>query len=143
RLGSVRSARFAPDGRVIFSAAFEGRPEELFSKSSASIEPQSLGLTDVRLAAVSPSADLALLLKPRFTRAFSMQGTLARVGTPAGAPRELVEDVEAADWSPTGDLALVHIMGGTQRLESPPGHVLFQTTGWLSNPRFSARGDRI
>jgi hypothetical protein len=143
RLGSVRSARFAPDGRVIFSAAFEGRPEELFSKSSASLEPQSLGLTDVRLAAVSSSADLALLLKPRFTRAFSMHGTLARVGTPAGAPRELVEDVEAADWSPSGELALVHIVGGTQRLEYPAGHVLFQTTGWLSNPRFSAHGDRI
>jgi hypothetical protein len=143
RLGTVRAARFASDGRVIFSAAFEGRPEELFSKSSASLEPQSLGLTDARLLAVSPSAELALLLKPRFTRAFSMHGTLARVGSPGGTPKELVEDVEAADWSPSGDLALVHIAGGTQRLESPPGHVLFQTTGWISNPRFSARGDRI
>src|SRR6185436_7979116 len=143
RLGAVRSARFAPDGRVIFSAAFDGRPEELFSKSSSSFEPQSLGVTDARLLAVSSSADLALLLRPRFTRAFSMHGTLARIGSPGGIPKELVEDVEAADWSPAGELALVHIVGGVERLESPPGHPLFQTTGWVSNPRFSARGDRI
>ena len=143
RLGAVRSARFAPDGRVIFSAAFDGRPEELFSKSSSSFEPQSLGVTDARLLAVSSSADLALLLRPRFTRAFSMHGTLARIGSPGGIPKELVQDVEAADWSPSGELALVHIVGGVERLESPPGHPLFQTTGWVSNPRFSARGDRI
>src|SRR5262249_25207213 len=29
------------------------------------------------------------------------------------------------------------------RLESPVGKVLFETTGWISNPRFSPRGDRI
>ena len=43
RLGAVRAARFAPDGRIIFSASFEGKAEEVFGKTSAGFEPQSLG----------------------------------------------------------------------------------------------------
>jgi eukaryotic-like serine/threonine-protein kinase len=143
RLGAVRAARFAPDGRVIFSASFDGKGEEVFSKPSGTIEPQSLGLTDARLMAVSPAGVLALLLEPRFTRAFSMRGTLARTETAGGTPRELVENTEFADWGPSGELAVVRNVGAASTLESPVGKVLFQTTGWISNPRFSPRGDRI
>ncbi|HZJ53842.1 MAG TPA: protein kinase [Myxococcaceae bacterium] len=143
RLGTVRAARFAPDGRIIFSASFEGKPEEVFGKTSTSIEPQSLGVTDALLLGVSRSGDLALLLEPRFSRGFSMHGTLARVGGVGGTPRELVERVEFADWSPTGELAVVRDLGARITLEFPVGKVLFQTTGWLSNPRFSPSGDRI
>ena len=143
RLGAVRAARFAPDGRVIFSASFDGKGEEVFSKPSGTIEAQSLGLTDARLMAVSPAGVLALLLEPRFTRAFSMRGTLARTETAGGTPRELVENAEFADWGPSGELAVVRNVGAASTLESPVGKVLFQTTGWISNPRFSPRGDRI
>ena len=143
RLGAVRSARFAPDGRIVFSASFGGQAEEVFGKTSASFEPQSLGVTDALLLGVSSSGDLALLLEPRFNRAFSMQGTLARVGGVGGTPRELVEKVEFADWSPTGELAVVRDVGAESRLEFPVGKVLFQTTGWISNPRFSPGGDQI
>lgn len=143
RWGAVRAARFAPDGRVIFTAAFEGKAEELFSRTHGSPEAQSLGLKNVRLAAISRSGDLALLLDPRFLRPYSMRGTLARVGSVGGTPRELAENVEFADWSPTGELAFVHIVGGAHVLEYPAGHILFQTNGWISDPRFSSRGDRI
>ncbi len=143
RLGAILAARFAPDGRIILSASFEGRPEEVYGKSSASVEPQSLGLTDALLLGVSESGDLALLLEPRFSRAFSMHGTLARVGGVGGTPRELVEQVEFADWSPKGELAVVRNLGATSTLEFPVGKVLFRTTGWISNPRFSRAGDRI
>ena len=143
RLGAVRAARFAPDGRVIFTASFEGKPEEVFGKTSASVEPQSLGLTDALLLGVSSSGDLALLLEPRFSRAHSMHGTLARVGGVGGTPRELVEQVEFADWSPSGELAVVRDLGTKGTVEFPVGKVLFQTTGWISNPRFSPTGDRI
>ena len=143
RLGAVRAARFAPDGRVIFSASLDGKAEEVFSRTAASIEPQSLGLTDARLMAVAPSGALGLLLEPRFTRSFSMRGTLARLETPAGTPRGLVENAEFADWGPGGELAIVRNVGAASTLESPVGKVLFQTNGWISNPRFSPRGDRI
>jgi hypothetical protein len=143
RLGAVRAARFAPDGRVIFSASFDGKGEEVFSKPASTIEPQSLGLKDTRLMAVSRTGVLALLLEPRFTRAFSMRGVLARTETAGGTPRELVENAEFADWGPSGELAVVRNVGAASTLESPVGKVLFQTTGWISNPRFSPRGDRI
>ncbi|HUM13080.1 MAG TPA: protein kinase [Myxococcaceae bacterium] len=143
RLGAVRAARFAPDGRIVFSASFDGKAEEVFGKTSASVEPQSLGVTDALLLGVSSSGDLALLLQPRFNRAFAVQGTLARVGGVGGTPRELVEQVEFADWSPAGELAVVRDVGAESRLEFPVGKVLFQTTGWISNPRFSPGGDRI
>jgi len=143
RLGAVRAARFAPDGRIIFSASLGGRGEEGFSKTSGSIEPQSLGLADAQLMAVSSSGGLGLLLAPRFTRAFSMRGTLARVESAGSTPRELVENAEFADWGPSGELAVVRNVGAMNTLESPVGKVLFQTNGWISNPRFSPRGDRI
>jgi hypothetical protein len=143
RLGAVRAARFAPDGRVIFSASFDGKGEEVFSKPASTIEPQSLGLKDTRLMAVSSTGVLALLLEPRFTRAFSMRGILARTETAGGTPRELVENAEFADWGPSGELAVVRNVGAASTLESPVGKVLFQTNGWISNPRFSPRGDRI
>ena len=143
RLGAVRAARFASGGRIIFSASLDGKGEEVFSRTPGSIEPQSLGLTDARLMAVSSSGALGLLLEPRFTRAFSMRGTLARVESVGGTPRELVENVEFADWGPRGELAVVRNVGAASTLESPVGKVLFQTNGWISNPRFSPRGDRI
>jgi eukaryotic-like serine/threonine-protein kinase len=143
RLGAVRAARFASDGRVIFSASFDGKGEEVFSKPSGTMDPQSLGLTDARLMAVSPTGVLALLLEPRFTRAFAMRGTLARMETAGGTPRELVENAEFADWGPSGEMAVVRTVGAASTLESPVGKVLFQTNGWISNPRFSPKGDRI
>jgi Tol biopolymer transport system component len=143
RLGAVLAARFAPDGRIIFTASFDGKPEEVFGKTSASVEPQSLGLTDALLLGVSRSGDLALLLEPRYSRAFSMHGTLARVGGVGGTPRELVEQVEFADWSPGGELAVVRDSDSAGTVEFPAGKVLFRTPGWISNARFSPTGDRI
>jgi Tol biopolymer transport system component len=34
-------------------------------------------------------------------------------------------------------------MAGRQRLEFPVGHVLYQTTGWISHPRVSPKGDQV
>ncbi|RPH71279.1 MAG: serine/threonine protein kinase [Myxococcaceae bacterium] len=146
RLGTIGSARFLPDGRVAFSAAFENRPEEVFVQPSGSISPQALGLPDVSLLGVSRTGELAILLHPRNSINYARRGTLARVPSVGGVPRELLENTEYADWSPAGELAVVRVSGATgasRTLESPPGKVLFQTSGWISHPRFSFRGDRI
>ena len=61
-----------------------------------------------------------------------------------GAPREILDGVREADWSPDGsDLAVIRDVGGKDRLEFPAGKVLRETGGYFSNPRFSPRGDRI
>jgi Tol biopolymer transport system component len=95
------------------------------------------------LLAVSSSGELAVLLRPQVARYGYDRGVLARF-PPAGAPRELLEDVEAADWAPDGsDLAVVRKVGSRTRLEFPANRVLFQTTGWISHPRFSPDGRQI
>jgi hypothetical protein len=144
RWGTVGAARFLPDGRVVFGAGFEGRPQELFVRSSGSPTPQSLGLQDVGLLAASRMGDLAVLVHPRVSVHWATrQGTLARVPSVGGIPRELAENAEDADWSPGGDLAVVRQSGAGRILEVPPGHALFRTNGWISNPRFSPKGDWI
>lgn len=46
--------------------------------------------------------------------------------------------------SPDGaNLAVVHVVGGKRRLEYPIGKVLYETTGWVSHPRISPKGDMI
>jgi eukaryotic-like serine/threonine-protein kinase len=146
RLGTMGSARFLPDGRVAFSAAFENRPEEAFVQPPGSISSQALGLPDVSLLGASRTGELAILLHPRNSIHYARRGTLARVPSVGGVPRELLENTEYADWSPAGELAVVResvVSGASRTLESPPGKVLFRTNGWISHPRFSFRGDRI
>jgi eukaryotic-like serine/threonine-protein kinase len=143
RQGAILTARFLPDGRVAFSAVFENRPEEVFVRSAGSSTAQPLGLTDVALLGASRTGELAVLLHPRRSMLYSYRGTLARVPSVGGVPRELLENTEYADWSPAGELAAVRVSGVSRTLESPPGKVLFRTNGWISHPRFSFRGERI
>jgi Tol biopolymer transport system component len=61
-----------------------------------------------------------------------------------GAPREVLESVGWADWSPDGaDLAVVHYVEGVTRLEFPIGKVLYESTGTISHVRVSPRGDWV
>jgi hypothetical protein len=143
RWGGIHAARFASDGRVFYSASFEGRPEEVFTRPPGSAISQPLGLPGVRLAAVSPSGELAVLLAPRWVVLGTSRGTLARVPGVGGTPREVAENVEYADFSPTGELAMVVSRGTARVLEYPRGKALFQTEGFISDPKFSRRGDRI
>src|SRR5258706_13191609 len=60
------------------------------------------------------------------------------------APREILEGVREADWTPDGtDLAIIREVNGKDRLEFPAGKVLCEASGYLSDLRFSPRGDRI
>ncbi len=142
RLGRVSDARFNPEGRVVFSASWDGQPLEIFSRAPGSADIQPLGLRDVRLLAVSANGELAVLLHPRWVDS-SERGTLALVSGSGGAPREVAENVEEADWSPTGELAVVRAVGGKRQLEFPLGTPLFEGTSELYNPRVSPRGDYV
>ena len=63
---------------------------------------------------------------------------------PPAGPRELVENVEWADWTPDGkDMLIVRSDQGKSRLEYPAGKVLYETRGWIGSPRLSRRGDHI
>ena len=50
---------------------------------------------------------------PRRTKAFVTTGRLARISIAGGAPRDILDDVQYADWSPDGkDLAIIRDVGG-------------------------------
>ena len=56
----------------------------------------------------------------------------------------MLENVQWADWSPDGNnLAIVRDVGGRNQLEFPIGKVLYETSGWISHPRVSRKGDQV
>jgi Tol biopolymer transport system component len=138
-------ALFAPDGRtVVFSAAPEGNRPELFTLAPEYPEPRPLGVPDAQLLSVSSKGELALLTHARYIHHRLFTGTLARMPLGGGAPREVLEGVREADWSPNGEsLAIIRDVDGKDRLEYPIGNVLYATGGYVSDLRFSPGGDRI
>ena len=138
------SARFAPDGSVVYSARWDGQPVDTFTVRREYPESRSLGLAS-HLLSVSPTGDVAVLRGPRFLWHYEWKGTLATAPMGGGAPRDVQEHVMEAGYAPDGRLALViqEIDGGECRLEFPPGRVLYATPGWISHPRVSPAGDRV
>ena len=125
RNGTVSAARFAPDGEtVIYSAAWNGRPYALFMTRRGSPESRPLNIADARLLGVSSTSDLIFLRGPHDSVRSLLpagSGTLARVALNGGEPREMLDDVIAADWRPGGDeLAVVR----RDRLEFPLGNTI-------------------
>jgi Tol biopolymer transport system component len=141
RRGTIDSARFAPDGRtIVYTARWEGKLPEIFSTQPGSPESRSLDLKDAFLAGVSPSGEMAVGLRrpPRPGR------TLARVPLGGGAPRDVLDNVIAADWGPDGSsFVVVRRSGSRLRLEFPIGKVLYESAGNIGGPRVSPRGDRV
>jgi eukaryotic-like serine/threonine-protein kinase len=141
--GSVLAARFSPEGRVVLSAAWDGHPEELFARAPGSPDTQALGLQDAHLFAVSRTGEIALSPHPRVTVRYQGTGTLARVSGAGGLPRPVLENVEYADWTPSGDLVAVRLVGGKRRVERPLGTVVYESAGWITHLRVSPDGERL
>jgi Tol biopolymer transport system component len=146
RRGTVWSARFGADRKtVLYSASWDGEPTGIFVGAPESPESRPLGIAGADILAVSPSGDLAVSLESFVSTEFTRTGTLARASaTGGGAPRQILEGVEVADWAPNGqDLAAVRRVDGQSRLEYPIGKTIYETRGWISSPRISRGGDRI
>jgi hypothetical protein len=144
---AIFQAAFMPDGEtIVYSAALVGNVPELFTIRPEYPEPRPLGLPRTHLLSISSKGELAVLTNARFVRQRLFIGTLARVSLGGSAPREILEGVRQADWSPDGsDLAIIRMADGKDRLEFPIGKVLYETAGlgYLSDLRVSPRGDRI
>ena len=145
RRGSIRSARFAPDGQtILYSAAWQGNPTDVFTARPEAPESRSMGLSRTQLMSVSNTAEMAVLLNSKAIGTWVNMGTLARAPLAGGAPREVLEHVQWADWSNDGsNFLVVRDVGGMNRLEYPIGKTLYQTGGWIGHPRISPRGDLI
>lgn len=152
--GVVHSAKFAPDGKsILYSAAWEENQFELYRIHRQGSESISAGLTNTSIFAVSPAGEIALALNRKFLRGYASVGTLARRRISGGAVREVLENVQSADWHPDKTclandsemdcFAVVREINGRNCLEYPIGNVLYETGGWISDPKFSPEGDRI
>ncbi len=141
RRGVVWSARFTPDGQsVVYGAAWDGRPVELFETRVGGTESRALGFEPGNILAISRAGEMAIALRPSFIFTFNHPGTLARASLAGGAAREVLADVNAADWSPDGQkLAVAH----EAKLEFPPGKAILESEAILGDLRFSPDGRHI
>lgn len=139
RRGFIMSARFAPDGSVVYGAAWEDNPLELFSSFQTGPESRPLGMKESDVLSISSSGEMAVSLGRRYIGiGFATTGTLARVPLGGGAPRRVCEDVQEAQWTADGkNFLIIRRVEGWYRIESPIGNLIYKTPQWISHARFS------
>ena len=142
--GMIRNARFAPDGHtVVYGAAWGGPPPKLYLARVEAAGETPVAVPPAELLAVSTKGELAVALGLNYA-GWMGDGTLAQTSLLGGAPRQILEHVRAADWSPDGTkLAIVRRVGGFDQLEFPAGTVLDKTAGYLSDVRVSPDGKTV
>jgi Tol biopolymer transport system component/tRNA A-37 threonylcarbamoyl transferase component Bud32 len=142
RRGEIPSAKFSPDGQtVVFSAQWANEPTNIFSMRPGSREYRPLDLPEGRILAISSSGEMAILHPAKD----GSGETLARVPLSGGAPREILENVNDADWSPDGStLAVSRTVAGKNRIEYPIGTVRYDDAERTPELlRISPKGDFI
>jgi Tol biopolymer transport system component len=142
RRGVVWSGRFAPDGQtIVYSAAWDGDPVRLYSTRPGSTDTRTLDLPPGKLLSISSKSELAFVRDPSFVTLLYQPGTLVRAGLEGGVGRDLLDHVQAADWSPDGmQLAVARNVDGKVRLEYPIGKKLYETDRPISDVRISRNG---
>ena len=145
RRGTIWSARFSPDGKtIVYGAAFEGKPVELFMTRPESPESKPLGFPKTDILSISSTGEMAVMLDAHTgTRSYVRTGMLARMPLIGGSPRSILDEVRFADWSPDGkDLAVMQEIGGLIRLEYPIGTLIYESEAQV-NPRVSPDGTLV
>ncbi len=143
RRGNVLYARLTADAQnVVYSASWGDRPAEIYLTRIGSPETRSLGIPGANLLSVSPTGELAILLKKSNLFGVVGTGTLARVPLAGGTPRQILENVLNADWAPDGaSLAVLRDVDGKGVLEYPIGKRLSAVDGGF--PRVSPDGRNV
>jgi eukaryotic-like serine/threonine-protein kinase len=143
RTGSIGNARFTPDGSIVYSAAWDGGADQLYLSRTDDPGARELGLKDAELLSISKNGELAIRLNTANLGGYARRGTMARVSLSGGTPREVLENVQDADWAADGvNMAVVRYVPENShwRLEYPVGKVLFDSINWISHPKISADG---
>ncbi|MDE3245829.1 MAG: serine/threonine-protein kinase, partial [Acidobacteriota bacterium] len=149
RRGNVLHARFTPDGQnVVYAAAWDGRPSEIFLMRADGSGSRPLGLVGATIQSVNDKGDLLVILKPGALAATTAgAGTLAQATLDGGAPRELLERVLGADYGPDGKQFAVAYQaseGAAFQLDYPLGKRLLVSPGVpLSSVCVSPKGDLV
>jgi Tol biopolymer transport system component len=143
RTGSIGNARFTPDGSIVYRASWDGEIPQLYMARINDTGSRELGLKNAELLSISKSGELAIRVDTVFYPGYARAGILARVPLSGGAPREVLENVQDADWAADGErMAVIRYVpeNGHWRLEFPIGKVLLDTINWISHPKISPDG---
>lgn len=146
RTGYIDNARFAPDGSIVYEAAWEGGERQLYMSRTQDKGTRELGLKDADLLAISKNGELAVRLNTITLSGYAATGTLARVPLSGGSPREVLDDVQDADWAADGEqMAVIRRDPTTSHwhLEYPAGKVLVDSIHWISQPKISPDGNFV
>jgi eukaryotic-like serine/threonine-protein kinase len=144
--GTIFRARIAPDGKTIaYSARLNGGAIDTYIIRQDYPGSVPAGLHGAALLSISKDGQMAVLTHPKFFAHRVWSGTLATSPMNGGAPRELLENVFEADWTPNGgDLAVIdQNASNSWRLQYPIGKILLQDPGWLSDLRLSPDGEHV
>ena len=133
RRGAIASARFGPDGEVVYSASWDGGPRLLHVARSDPRDFRPLDLQGV-VVGVSSSGEVAFL----------RDGVLGRAPVAGGPPKEVLKQVVAADWTADGsEFAVARMIEERYRIEFPIGHVIEETPARPSRLRLSPDARKI
>ncbi|MGB6248469.1 MAG: protein kinase, partial [Terriglobales bacterium] len=143
RTGSIGNARFTPDGSIVYSASWDGGASQLYVGRTDDPGARELGIKDAELLSISKRGELAVRLNTVYHGGWAETGTLARIPMSGGSPREVLDNVQDADWAADGEsMAVVRYVpeSGHWRLEYPIGKVLLDGINWISHPKLSPDG---
>jgi eukaryotic-like serine/threonine-protein kinase len=146
RTGSIGNARFTPDGSIVYSASWDGGDNQLYMSRTDDPGSRELGIKNAELLSISKNGEMAIRLNTQFYPGYARTGTLARVPLSGGTPREVLDNVQDADWSANGEtMAVVRYVPENNhwRLEYPAGKVLIDSINWMSHPKISPDGKWI
>jgi eukaryotic-like serine/threonine-protein kinase len=146
RTGYLGNARFTPDGGIVYTASWEGGEDQFYLARTDENGSRELGLKNADLLSISKSGELAIRLNSVGFGGYAVAGTLARVPLSGGAPREMLDNVQDADWASDGqNMAVVRYVPENNhwRLEYPVGKVLLDSINWISHPKISPDGKRV
>ena len=146
---SCRPSSLPDEKTIIYGGGWEGQPLEIYVSTIEGPESRPLGLGEADILSASSKGELALELHAGLSYnggMISTPGRLARVSMNGGSPREVMNNVRYADWSPDGNgLAVVswNSLGESRdQLEYPIGRVL-HSNSFLAFPKVSPDGARV
>jgi serine/threonine protein kinase len=144
RNGSISGARFQSDGEnIVYGAAWDDEPFRIHTTRLSSYQSNVRADLTASLLALSRSGVAALSLDHATGSGFRPRGVLARVDLAGGAPRPLADDIVAADFDASGEIAAVlRHEGSVQVLEFPPGVAVVRESV-ISQLRISPDGNRV
>lgn len=134
RRGAVSSARFGPDGQVVYAAAWDGGDRLLHVVRSDPRDSNTLEIKDAQVVGVSASGEVAFL----------RGGILARAPIAGGPAKEVLQDIVAADWDADGrEFAVARYEATRFRVELPAGRALAEVAARPGRLRISPDGRHL